>query len=250
LYGKFCCQKCHRNAERDEHDLLETNEEKNNPAQKKRLAVLKERNQNKLDLTNKRRANMDTEALQQEELSKNRALKHKKMKSYEENPALKENDLAATRARDASRRANNQGAPKKRGYRRTIKSKTPYPAFFQNKLKEAALKFAVEMGEPSVYWANLISLFDDLLVREKDRIKEESGGVIVVEMQDCGGIMKPYYIDECYRAAARQVLGEPTKTNPRHWIWKEYRKENDDKKNKKTADVAQKTVIGDLYPES
>jgi hypothetical protein len=123
-----------------------------------------------------------------------------------------------------------------------------YPEFFKNKLTEAAGMFAEEMGEKEVYWNHLVALFDELLVREKDRIAEESDGKIVVQMKEVYGTSKPIYFDESYRAAAGEVLGKPTDMRRNHWIWHEYGEGDHANQKVKTALVAQKIVLGRMYP--
>ena len=213
-YGLFCCRKCHRKVDKRELTILQTRHDeminnKNNDdddnntlssKQIQRLRILQERKTNH-PLETKRSRDKDiakrgaATVLQEEreyELERNRKRSAEVLNADQ---ATLEQKRKKSRAQEENRLASG-GKKKVGGTNRRNKNKTKrYDRYFFKMLQELFEILMEQCGDTKLYWNYVVELFDLVLVREKDNIRN----VTVTFVDDNKGGQVIEYLDEEYK---------------------------------------------------
>jgi hypothetical protein len=200
----YLCQNCHRRSESREKEILEKKDSEGSISvpESERLRVLTERYANNLARTNEIReeriASQGLAAVQVHDRTKNRGYQRRQNKRRRDNPQANADHVEKYKAKEQKRLANG-GPPKASSEHRGIVGETLYPPYFMTMLANATQYLIQLWGGPEVYWNHMVTLFDKLLEREKN--KEEMKPYIKYTK---GGRIK--YIPYAYHVAVNPYL--------------------------------------------
>jgi hypothetical protein len=203
FYGTFCCQICRRKFGRREIHILEEAEALDPDPNGKRMESVKHLNEQErtrkehLRLDRGKRIERDgLPAVRKLELTYGRARDSRRTEILKNDPAARAQASKYSRKLEQNR-LQKGGKPEESGtgkHRKLMGKKERYPNFFMDKLTLAARYWAREYGQPSVYWNDILELFDLMLIEEQT--------VLGVTFNNG----KPKYLHFAYCAAVSPVL--------------------------------------------
>ena len=233
LYGLFICQRCHRKLPRRELAiLLEWKSQgkliKNKPLQErlKRLEerVVEHRQRDQVRRENHIRDDKDRE----KELVNDWNRQDRRAAKYLQDPQAHQKSRKRQREHDAAQIA--KGKVKKPGVTRSFARIALYPEPFMKLLTRAARSFVKIKGKQTVYWNDIVDLFDALILREKDGLLS----TMKIELMTDG---KPRYLKHAYLTAVESIL-EKIPGRAKLWSVRDYNAEEARTAMRSAANIA------------